>query len=416
MTIKPVFKFGSKLFNEVYLPYASSNKRIQVFYGGASSGKSFFIAQRVVMDTLAGRNTLVLRNVARTIRGSCWNEIVKSINDFKLKDEFLISKTEMLITSVRYGSQILFAGLDDVEKIKSITPSKGVLTDIWIEEATEIGYDDLKQLEKRLRGESTHSKRITLSFNPIYREHWLYKEFFKGWDDNKTSYEDDNVSILKTTYKDNRYLTDDDVKALEDETDEYYYKVYSLGFWGVLGDVIFKNWEVQDLSEMKQTADKLLFGLDFGFSSDPCAAVKLTYNRDTKTIYILDEFYERGLTNSHLAELMKDFAKGHYITCDSAEPKSIKELQNLGIRATGAKKGPDSVMHGVQWLQGCKIIIDVSCQNLKNELMLYQWKKDRDGNSMRVPADKHNDCLDSVRYALESESTARYAAAISLRL
>ncbi len=404
-------------FNEVYIPYIKDCiKRVQIFYGGASSGKSYFIAQRIVTDTLKGRDTLVLRNVARTLRGSCWNEVVKAINRMSLQALFTISKTEMLITSERNGAQILFAGLDDVEKIKSITPAKGILTDIWIEEATETNYDDYKQLEKRLRGFSKHSKRITLSFNPIYREHWLYKEFFKSWDDNKTSYVDDGLSVLKTTYKDNRFLTQGDIEALENERDEYYYQVYTLGNFGVLGDVIFKNWEVQDLSEMKQTADKLLFGLDFGFSSDPCAAVKLTYNRDTKTIYILDEFYERGLTNSHLAELMKDFAKGHYITCDSAEPKSIKELQNLGIRALPAKKGADSVMHGLQWLQGHEIIVDVHCQHVKNELQLYQYRKDKDGNAMRVPEDRNNHLIDAIRYSLECESTARYAAAISLRL
>ena len=188
------FDINPKLFNDKYLPYIRNDDkiktRVQIFFGGASSGKSFFIAQRIVTDTLQGRNTLVLRNVARTIRGSCWNEVVKAITRMRLNDEFDISKTEMLITSRRYGSQILFAGLDDVEKIKSITPANGVLTDIWIEEATETSYDDYKQLEKRLRGESKHKKRITLSFNPVYKEHWIYGEFFKHWDESKTEYKD----------------------------------------------------------------------------------------------------------------------------------------------------------------------------------------------------------------------------------
>ena len=199
----------------------------------------------------------------------------------------------MLITCNLNGSQILFSGLDDSEKIKSITPANGVLTDIWIEEATETSYDDFKQLEKRLRGESRHAKRITLSFNPVYKEHWIFRQFFGNWQDGTNEYHDDGLSILKTTYKDNRFLTYEDRRALENEQDEYYREVYSLGNWGVLGDVIFRNWRSEDLSEMKKTADKLYFGLDFGFSSDPCAVVKLHYDKANKRIYVLDEIYER---------------------------------------------------------------------------------------------------------------------------
>ncbi len=408
-------KARPKYVNNAYFNYLKDDTRVQIFFGGASSGKSYFIAQRIVADTVQGRNTLVLRNVARTLRGSCWNEIVKAISKVPYKQWFTISKTEMIITATNNGAQILFAGLDDVEKIKSITPANGVLTDVWVEEATETSYDDYKQLEKRLRGESRHKKRITLSFNPVYKEHWIYEEFFKGWADDDTSYQDEHLSILKTTYKDNRFLTADDIYALENETDEYYRAVYTEGQWGTLGDVIFRNWRVEDLSEFSKSADKLYFGLDFGFSSDPCAVVKLHYDKAHKRIYILDEIYERGLTNTALAPILKEFVGNHYVTCDSAEPKSIKELQNMGIRAIGAKKGPDSIMHGIQWLQGHEIIIDTRCQNLRNEFQLYQWRKDKNGNSLRVPEDKNQHGIDGIRYALESESTARYAGTLNLK-
>jgi phage terminase large subunit len=406
-------------FNKAYIPYIDEKSklrdtRIQIFFGGASSGKSYFIAQRVVSDAVDGRNTLVLRNVARTVRGSCWNEIIKAINTSGEARRFSVSKTEMLITCTLNGSQILFSGLDDSEKIKSITPASGVLTDIWIEEATEIARDDYKQLEKRLRGESRHPKRITLSFNPIFREHWLFTEFFGHWVDGAKEYKGDGLSILKTTYRDNRFLTEDDIKALEDETDPYYKAVYSDGEWGVLGDVVFRNWRSEDLSHLKDT-DKPLFGLDFGFSSDPAAGVKVHYDRAKKIIYVLDELYEKGQTNSALAELLKPWVGSHYITCDSSEPKSIKELQNLGLKALGAKKGPDSVIHGIQWLQGHEIIVDVKCQRMKNELQLYQWRKDKDGASMRVPEDRNNHLIDALRYCLEHESTARYASTLSLK-
>lgn len=398
ITVKP------SAFNAVYFRHLRNMHRTQIFFGGSSSGKSFFLAQRLVLDLLQGRNYLVLRNVARTIRSSCWNEIAKAVTRMRLADFFHISKTEMLITCVENGAQCLFAGLDDVEKVKSITPAKGVLTDIWIEEATETAYEDYKQLDKRLRGESRHKKRLTLSFNPVYKEHWIYRTFFGGWDESKNAYSDEMLSILKTTYLDNSFLTDDDRAAMENERDPYYREVYIMGNWGVLGDVIFRNWRMEDLTDFAKTHnDKLLLGLDFGFSSDPAAAVKVYHDKAQRKLYILDELYERGLTNTLLAERLRPFVGRSYITCDSSEPKSIEELNQQRIRALPARKGADSVVHGIQWLQGHEIIVHTGCQNMKNELTLYQWRKDKDGNSLAVPEDRNNHLIDALRYATESE-------------
>lgn len=405
----PTIEFDAALCNAIYLPYLINDTRTQIFFGGSSSGKSYFLAQRTTLDVMQGRNYLVLRNVAKTIRSSVWNEIVKAISAMGIRDWFDIGKSDMTITAKNNLAQIMFAGLDDVEKIKSITPANGVLTDLWVEEATEISYEDYKQLSKRLRGKSRHKKRITLSFNPVYKEHWIFKEFFGKWGDDDKKHIGDDLSILKTTYKDNRFLSTDDIAAIESETDEYYREVYTYGNWGVLGDVIFRNWHVEDLSDFAKSADRLYFGLDFGFSSDPAAVVKLHYDRKRRRIYVLDEIYERGLTNNALAKLLEPFAGRHYITCDSAEPKSITELNQLGINALPAKKGADSVMHGIQWLQGHEIIVDKRCQNMRNELQLYQWRKDKDGNSLRVPEDRNNHLIDCTRYALEVESLKKFA-------
>lgn len=397
------------LFNKAYRPYIKLNTRYQIYFGGASSGKSYFLAQRAVLDLLQGRNYLVVRNVAKTLRTSVWNEMVKAILRMGLKDWFEIHKSDMTISAKNNGAQCLFAGLDDVEKVKSITPASGVLTDIWIEEATEIAYKDFKQLDKRLRGESQHAKRVTMSFNPIVKGHWLYTEFFTLWEDDKNNYSDATLSILKTTYKDNAFLTEDDRQAMESETNEYYRDVYVLGNWGVLGALIFTNWEVRDLSEFEKTHnDKLGFGLDFGFSVDPCAVLKLHHDAARKEIYILDEIYERGLTNTALAERLKTFAGRNYITCDSAEPKSIQELNNLGIRALSARKGPDSVEHGIQWLQGYKIVVEVKCQNFRNEIATYQWQTDKNGNVIRRPMDVNNHCMDALRYGTEDYQRASF--------
>lgn len=217
------------LVNDSYLPYMESSTRTQVFYGGSSSGKSYFLAQRTVIDVMKGRNYLIVRNVAKTLRNSVYNQIVKTILSMGLSKQFNITKGDITITCKRNNKQILFAGLDDVEKLKSVTPIDGVLTDIWIEEATETAYESYKQLTKRLRGESRFSKRVIFSFNPIVKEHWIYKEFFTNWIDSDTKYHDDKLLILKTTYKDNKFLTEDDIYSLENETDKYFYEVYTLG-------------------------------------------------------------------------------------------------------------------------------------------------------------------------------------------
>lgn len=202
---------------------------LQIFFGGSSSGKSFFISDKIVLDVLNGVNWLCCRNVANTIKRSVFNEVTKSISNMGLTGYFTVNKSDMIITCKVNKKQILFCGLDDVEKVKSITPQNGVLERIFIEEATEIKREAYMQLKKRLRGQSTHSKHIYMAFNPILKSHWIYKEFFGGWEDNKTVYEDTDKLIVKTTYKDNMFLTGEDRRLLEDETDPYFYSVYTLG-------------------------------------------------------------------------------------------------------------------------------------------------------------------------------------------
>jgi phage terminase large subunit len=394
------------VFNATYLPYLDEMARAQIFYGGSGSGKSVFLAQRCVYDIMrGGRNYLVVRQVGRTIRGSVFTEVNKVIHEWGVSHLFNINKTDMLITCTN-GYQIIFAGLDDIEKLKSLAPAKGALTDIWIEEATETEKNTVKQLYKRQRGgDESIPKRLTMSFNPILQSHWIYQEYFSGvaWADTQTEYHSDELSILKTWYIHNRFLTPDDVRDLENETDKYYYNVYTLGNWGVLGNVIFTNWSVQDLSEMRDQFTNTRNGLDFGFSSDPAALSRSHYDRMRGIIYLFEEFYDRGLTNPELAEAIKPMVGKEPVTCDSSEPKSIQELINYRINAYPAEKGPDSVNFGIQWLQQQTIIIDAQCINTKNEFMQYKWKEDRDGNAIRQPVGKNDHLIDATRYAYEDD-------------
>src|SRR5688572_1009931 len=169
-TIEPDYQVqvDPNIFNDIYIPMLDNMSRVQIVYGGASSGKSVFLSQRVVIDLMAGgRNYLICRQVSRTIRRSVFNEIKRRIQEFGVSELFKINQTEFTITCVN-GYQAYFVGLDDVEKIKSIVPEIGAITDIWIEEATETDENTVKSLMRRQRGcsEST-PKRLTLSFNPI---------------------------------------------------------------------------------------------------------------------------------------------------------------------------------------------------------------------------------------------------------
>lgn len=394
------------LMNEAYAEFLTDDRPTQIFYGGSSSGKSFgILGQRTIRDVMTGkRNYLIVRKTARTLRNSSFNEIRKCITRMDLESEFSINKTEMSVTHKPTGCQVLFAGLDDVEKVKSITPAQGVLTDIIIEEATEADYNDYKSLVKRLRGgDESIIKRVILLFNPILQDHWIYEQFFEGrWDDSKNYYGDADLLIRKTTYKDNRWLTEDDKRKLEDETDKYYYDVYTLGNWGVLGNLIFTNWETKDLSTLAKTWAKYHNGLDFGFFPDPAAFIRAGVDRAKKTVYVFRTDGGQNITNDGLAAMLKPVIGREVVTCDSAEPKSIQELNNFGISAVAAVKGPGSLEFGIKWLQRMKIVVDPRCIELISELRKYKYQEDRSGNVLPKPVDRDNHWIDALRYALEA--------------
>ena len=216
-----------------FYPLYWNQSRYLVLMGGGGSGKSVFITQKIVMRMMCetGHRILVLRKVAKTLRESVFTEIKKTIYRWGVQDLFKIPKgtsSELHITCVN-GNEILFAGLDDVEKLKSIS---GV-TSIWIEEASETTPEDFRQLDIRMRGKAKNYKQMMITFNPIDINHWLKKEFF----DVKKS----GSTTKHSTYQDNPFLPDEDKAVLESFkiTDPYFYQVYCLGEWGVLGKTIF---------------------------------------------------------------------------------------------------------------------------------------------------------------------------------
>ncbi len=232
---------SKKVFNKKFIPYLENDKRYLVFYGGAGSGKSFFVVERFIYKMLKNKmfNLLVVRKTGKSNRDSTFALFKQIISKWNLSKHFKINESDLRIKCLLNNNEIVFAGLDDVEKLKSITFSKGELTDVWIEEASEVLEADFNQLDVRLRGKGT-KKQIVISFNPIDINHWLKKRFFDRTDD--------NIEVYHSTYKDNDFLDDDYKRLLESykDTDEYYYNVYCLGQWGVLGKTVFDAKKIQE--------------------------------------------------------------------------------------------------------------------------------------------------------------------------
>ena len=225
-------KISKKVFNDVYLPFLDNEDRYLIFGGGGSSGKSYFIAQRWIYKLIHPKrcNLLVVRQTGDTNRRSTFPLLKQVISNWNLSEHFKINESDMRIKCKFTGNEVAFAGLDDVEKIKSITFENGELTHIWCEEATEMQEADINQLKVRLRGGKS-KKQIVLSFNPVNIQHWIKKHFIDSG----------LATVCWTTYKDNKFLTEDDRKALEDlkDIDIYTYEVYCLGKWGILGKTVF---------------------------------------------------------------------------------------------------------------------------------------------------------------------------------
>ena len=236
--MKVNIRIQKKVFNDVYLPYLNNQDRYLLFYGGGSSGKSYFIGQRFIFKLIhpVRCNLLVVRQTGDTNRKSTFPLLKQVISNWNLAEHFKINESDMRIVCKLTGNEIAFAGLDDVEKIKSITFANGELTDIWVEEATECQEADINQLKVRLRGGKS-KKQMVLSFNPVNIQHWIKKHFIDSG----------LATVCFSTYKDNKFLTDDDRKALEDlkYTDEYTFEVYCLGKWGIIGKTVFDARAIQ---------------------------------------------------------------------------------------------------------------------------------------------------------------------------
>lgn len=343
-------------------------------------------------------NTLVIRKTFRTLQDSCFQQLRWAIHKLEVDSLWDCKLSPLEMTYKPTGQKILFRGLDDPLKLTSTTVSKGSLCWLWIEEAYEItSEDDFDMLDESIRGNTDGLfKQITITLNPWNERHWIKKRFFD--DPNEDTF------AITTNYMCNEFLDDADIRLFEEmkSSNPRRYQVAGLGNWGIIDGLVYEKWDEQtfELSNIRNC--KTFCGLDFGYTNDPTAFVIGFIDNKSKEIWIWDELYKKGLVNREIASEIENMGyRKERITADSAEPKSIEELARLGLRVKSARKGRDSIMNGIQFIQDYQIHIHPRCTNFITEISNYSWSKDKFGNTLNKPIDEFNHLMDALRYGIE---------------
>lgn len=381
--------FNLSTINKIYLPLLDDKSRYLHIYGGAGSGKSVFAAQKLIIRLMKERNNrfLLIRKVAKTIRNSQFSLLKSLINSCGLQEYFKIKDSELAIINEYTKSEVISAGVDDPEKLKSIFG----ITSIWIEEATELEYKDFLQIDLRLRGKTKHYKQIILTYNPVNAYHWLNTTIQK------------NCTKLKTTYKNNKYIDEEYKNVLKElkNQDENFYNIYTLGEWGTLKNIIYKPFDI--LEDYPESFDEIIYGLDFGYNNKT-ALIKVGI-KDGE--YYLEELiYKEHLTNLDLINEMNklNIKKSDYIYCDAAEPSRIEELRKNGYNCFPADK---NVKDGIDFLKRCKIYSNSRNDGINKEVLHYSYKQDKNGNILDEPVKFNDHYRDAIRYAIYTHSKSR---------
>lgn len=391
-------KHPSRVFNKhIFDKLNDYSTFTEVHYGGASSGKSHGVIQKVVYKACQNwkhpRKILFLRKVGATVYDSIFEDVKQCLETWGLLDSCKVNNSAYRI-ELPNGAQFIFKGLDNPEKIKSI---KGV-SDVVMEEASEFTLDDYTQLTLRLRDKKHKYKQIYLMFNPVSKVNWTYNAFFIK--------KPKNTVVYHTSYKDNRFLDKVTIENIEElaNRNEAYYKIYALGEFATLDKLIFPKYEKKIINKDNISNLKSYFGLDYGFINDPSAFMHVKIDEQNKVLYIVEEYVRKNLTNDKIANAIIDLGYSkEEIKADSAERKSNQELRNLGIRRLAdAQKGPGSVMQGIQYIMQYDIVVDERCVKTIEELENYTWKKDKKTNEyINEPVDSYNHCIDAIRYAIQ---------------
>jgi phage terminase large subunit len=354
-------------------------KRTKIVQGSSSAGKTYGILA-ILIDIATKNNNLEISVVSETIphlRRGAIKDFLKLMTWTNRINESNWNKTLLTYTFAN-GSYIEFFSADQENKIR------GARRDVlYINECNNIHFETYHQLSIRT------NKEIWLDYNPS-AEFWAHTELMN---------EPDSDFII-ITYKDNEALNEAIINEIEKAKEkgktsnywENWYKVYGLGQLGSVQGTIFANW--QQIDTIPNDARLLGIGLDFGYSVDPTACIGIYKYNDS---YILHELiYQKELSNKNIFDLIK--SEPTMVICDSAEPKSIAELQSYGLKCMGALKGKDSILHGIQLIQQQKLLVTKHSTNLIKELRSYVWATDRDNKPTGNPIEINNHLMDAMRY------------------
>jgi phage terminase large subunit len=372
------------------------------FSGGRGSLKSSFVSLivPVLLINNPGTHAVVLRKVANTIRDSVYAQYVWAIGELGMAAYWDAKVSPMELIYRPTGQKIMFRGADDPMKIKSIKVPFGYIAITHFEEKDQFaGRAEIRTiLQSTMRGGSKFWNFE--SYNPpISRDNWANKDSLEEREDRLCS---------KTTYLQApaEWLGEQFILEAEHlkETDERAYQHEYLGVPVGLGGNVFENLELREITDQEvATFDQIYQGADWGWFPDPFAFVRLYYDRARETIYFIDEIYQNKLSNEASATIIKQ--RGYndaYITCDSAEPKSVADYRAMGLPAKEAVKGPGSIEYGMKWLQRRKLVIDRRrTSHVYDEFVNYEYDRNKDGEIISGYPDENNHLIDATRYALE---------------
>jgi PBSX family phage terminase large subunit len=381
-----------------------------ILKGGRGSTKSSFISIQCIMSLLRNPkiHAVVFRKVGNTIRTTTYPQYYWALDVLGILDKCKCTVNPPCITYLKTGQRIMFFGTDDPGKLKSIKVPFGYIGFAHFEELDQYaGEEEIRSIEQSvLRGGELAIE--FKSFNPPRtRDNWANRYCLID----KPGQVIHHSTYLTTPpeWLGARFI--DDAEFLKQSNPKAYRHEY-LGEAVGSGGQVFENARVETLpDELYKTADRFHCGCDFGFALDPDALVKCYFDKRERVLYVMDEYYGTHAPIDTLAEQMKKLCKNTPIVCDSASPRIINEVKRRNVVAVAARKGPDSVEHGIRWLQELKaIVIDKKrCPNTAREFVEYEYKRDRYGNLFSDFPDKDNHCIDAVRYAMEEISAERIA-------
>lgn len=375
------------------------------FGGGRGSTKSSFVAIEIILGIMRDpqSNAVVLRKVKDTLKESVFEQLCWAIDVLGVEQFWQVPEAKLVLTYLPTGQQIRFRGADKPKKIKSMKFSKGYCKFLWYEEVDEFnGMEEIRMINQSLmRGGEVFT--IFYSYNPPKSaNNWVNTEVKLTRSDRLAHHS--NYLTVPREWLGEQFIVE--AEHLRDTKPTSYEHEYLGEITGTGGEV-FDNVQIRPISNEEISGfENIKRGLDFGYAIDPLSYGVMHYDRKKKRLYIFDELYKVGLSNHAAYQHIKDENKSNdFVTADSAEPKSIHELRQYGLRIKGAKKGPDSIKYGIKFLQSLEAIIidDMRCPNHAREFLTYELDKDANGNFKASFPDRNNHTIDDTRYALNDE-------------